>query len=309
MTESPSAPPGPQGARPIDSFLRRERERVDAALDEILPPEDRAPASLHRAMRYSVFAGGKRLRPILTISAGVACGSEADEVLPAACAIELIHTYSLIHDDLPSFDDEELRRGVPANHRVFGEAVAVLAGDALQALAFETMASAATRAGDSRRWSAALAEVARAAGSAGMCGGQCRDIEAVGHDLALDALETLHAEKTGAMLTASVMAGGYVAGASESQLAALRRYGACVGLAFQIVDDILDVEGSVEELGKRPGGDADRSQPTFPSLIGLGGSRRRAERLREEAVDALEPFGDDAETLRGLAGRIVDRRR
>lgn len=299
------APATTAGAGRLQAFLEQERARVDAALERVLPAADTEPAALHRAMRHSVFAGGKRLRPLLVIAAARACRSEPDAVLAAACAVELIHTYSLIHDDLPSFDDEQLRRGKPTCHVVFGEAIAVLAGDALQALAFEQLAAHATDRPE--RSLAALGTVARAAGSTGMCGGQTLDLQATGADLDLAGLRRLHAAKTGALLNASVLAGGLLAGADAEQLAALRAYGDAVGLAFQVVDDLLDVEGTVEQLGKRPGGDAERNQPTFPSILGVAAAHAEAERLREAAIRALAPFGAEADVLRELAHYTVDR--
>lgn len=295
--------------RRLRAFMELERTRVDEALDAVLPPADAPPAELHGAMRHSVFAGGKRVRPLLVVAAARACGGDPRSVMPAACAVELIHTYSLIHDDLPAFDDEELRRGQPTAHVLFGEAVAILAGDALQALAFEHLAAAAEGAADPGRWLETIRLVAAGAGSKGMCGGQTLDIQASGSGVDVHGLRQLHAAKTGALLTASVLAGAVIAGADPGQRAALRRYGDAVGLAFQVVDDLLDVEGAQEELGKRPGGDADRSQPTFPSLLGVEATRREAGALRVAASDALRDFGDEAAPLRDLAGFIVERTR
>ncbi len=301
----------------LQRYLQEGRERVDAALEAVLPGADQEPAELHRAMRHAVFAGGKRLRPLLLIASGRACGADEEALLPAACAVELIHTYSLIHDDLPAFDDEELRRGQPTCHVLFGDAVAILAGDALQALAFEVLAGGGGSAvepyqdtpvaGDAGRRLAASRVIARAAGSLGMCGGQTLDIRATGNRLSLEQLRALHAAKTGALLTASVLAGGLLAGAGSERLAALRAYGDAVGLAFQIVDDLLDVEGDVQQLGKRPGGDAARGQPTYPSLLGVRGARSEALRLRDCAIQALTVFGEEAWPLRDLAAYIVAR--
>ncbi len=291
----------------LREFVAQERVRVDDELEHLLPAANREPQSLHRAMRHSALGGGKRLRPLLTIAAGRACNVEPSEVLAAACAIELIHTYSLIHDDLPAFDNEELRRGQPTCHVVFGEAVAILAGDALQALAFETLLKAASDATNPHGWMAATRRVATAAGSIGMCGGQTLDIEATGEPIALPALRGLHAAKTGALLTAAVVCGGLVGAASDAECDALERYGDSIGLAFQVVDDLLDVEGDIDELGKRPGGDAARGQPTFPALIGVEAARAEATCLRETAIAALGRFGAEAAALRGLARLIVDR--
>ena len=288
-------------------FVAQERARVDAELSRLLPAADREPQSLHHAMRHSVLAGGKRLRPLLTIAAAGACQTTPSEVLAAACAIELVHTYSLIHDDLPAFDDEALRRGQPTCHVLFGEAVAILAGDALQALAFETLLLGASTASKPGGWMAATQRVAAAAGSIGMCGGQALDVEATCQPIELTALRRLHAAKTGALLTAAVVCGGLIAGASDAERDALERYGDSIGLAFQIVDDLLDVEGDIGELGKQPGGDAARGQPTFPALVGVEAARAEATQLRDAAIESTETFGDDAVALRGLARLIVDR--
>lgn len=297
----------PQPAPALRAFMERERSRVELALDDLIPAAEQQPPSLHRAMRHSVFAGGKRLRPLLVIAGGQACGARPEEVLPAACALELIHTYSLIHDDLPAFDDEELRRGKPTCHVLFGVTVAILAGDALQALAFEHMAQATVGTERPATWLRAIALLGAAAGSVGMCGGQTLDIEAPGQQLDIEQLRALHAAKTGALLTAAVLGGGIVAGADETALTALRIYGDAVGLAFQIVDDLLDVEGDVAQLGKQPGGDANRGQPTFPSLVGVEAARAEARQLREKADDAVAIFGEAGTTLRLLAAYIVDR--
>lgn len=292
----------------LKKWLAERRALVDAALEAALPPADELPADLHRAMRHSVFAGGKRMRPLLVIAGAEAVGAASEAVMPAACAVEMIHTYSLIHDDLPAFDDEELRRGQPTSHVLFGETVAILAGDALQALAFEHMAGSATRATHPAAWLRAIDVLAAAAGSRGMCGGQTLDIQAAGQGIDLDSLRTLHALKTGALLTASVVMGGILGGGDEGQVEALRRYGDAVGLAFQIVDDLLDIEGDAVALGKNPGGDAERDQPTFPVLIGLDAAHREAEALQAAAHAALAPLGSDAAPLAGLADYIVHRK-
>jgi len=301
---------GPASSRQevtAEDVLARDKELVDRALDDLLPAEDEPPATLHRAMRHSVFAGGKRLRPTLLLAAGRACGGVDAALLPAACAVELIHTSSLIHDDLPAFDDDDFRRGSPTSHVVFGEAVAILAGDALQAEAFGLLARTTEHAADSEPATRALAELSRAAGSKGMCGGQYLDVEAEGTELGIEALRELHGAKTGALLTASVRMGGLLAGADETLLAALSRFGDVIGLAFQIVDDILDVEGSLEDLGKRPGADAHRGKPTFPALVGVDGARREATELRDRALAALAPLGESAHELEMLACFVVDR--
>lgn len=292
----------------VRDYMDSARPRIEAALDTVLPLADTLPANLHGAMRHSVFAGGKRLRPMLVLAGCGACGVDPDLAMPAACAVELIHTYSLIHDDLPAFDDEELRRGKPTSHVVYGETVAILAGDALQALAFEGLARATASSDNPTAWAAATQETARAAGSLGMCGGQTLDIEAAGEPLDVTALRRLHAYKTGALLTASVVCGGLVGGGDTTATAALRAYGDAIGLAFQVVDDLLDVSGTAAELGKNPGGDAARGQPTFPTLIGIQASRAEAIRLRDKAIAALDAFAPDAVApLSGLAEYIVSR--
>jgi geranylgeranyl diphosphate synthase type II len=292
----------------LKAYLSGRRALVDAALDAALPSESDLPPALHRAMRHSVFAGGKRMRPLLVIAGAEAVGSDAGQVMPAACAVEMIHTYSLIHDDLPAFDDEELRRGQPTSHVLFGETVAILAGDALQALAFEHMARQASATADPAAWLRAIDVLANAAGSRGMCGGQTLDIQAVGRQIDIDSLRRLHALKTGALLTGSVVMGAILGGGGDEEIEALRSYGDAVGLAFQVVDDLLDIEGDAAALGKTPGGDAERDQPTFPVLIGVEAAHREADALRDRALAALEPFGESAAPLAGLADYIVRRK-
>ena len=304
------SPPPPEAASVSETARRLfgdYRLRIDTALDAILPPDSEPPAGLHASMRYSVLAGGKRLRPILVLAAGEACGGTADEMLTAGCAVELVHTYSLIHDDLPAFDDDDLRRGKPTNHKVFGEAQAILAGDALQTLAFGAMAEAARAADDPGRWAAAIAELGWAAGSSGMAGGQWLDVEAEGNHLDLPALETMHAAKTGALLTACVRIGGILAAAEPDDLERISAYGRAIGLAFQVVDDILDVEGSVESLGKTPGADAERGKPTYPALLGIDEARATADRLRRVAHESIAPLGEAAKPLATIADFIIDR--
>ena len=292
------------------------RALIDAALDRALPAADEPPAGLHEAMRYSVFAGGKRLRPILVLAAAEAAGDpaniaagDAESLLPAACAVELIHTYSLIHDDLPAFDDDCLRRGKPTSHKVFGEPQAILAGDALQSVAFSLLARAARDADAPGPWIDALVELGTAAGSAGMAAGQWLDIEAEGQAIDMVSLEALHSAKTGALLTACVRIGALLAGADDTTVERLGVYGRSVGLAFQIVDDILDVEGSAKNLGKMPGVDADRAKATYPGLLGLDGARAEARRLRDLALQQIEPLGAPARPLALIASFIVDRSR
>ncbi len=304
--ESPSEVPPTASAEVLFAGYRA---RIDDALESVLPPDSEPPAGLHASMRYSVFAGGKRLRPILVLAAGRACGGDFDALLPAACAVELLHTYSLIHDDLPAFDDDDLRRGVPTNHVVFGEAQAILAGDALQTLAFTVMAEAARASDAPSAWTAAISELGSAAGSFGMAGGQWLDVEAEGNQLDRAALETMHAAKTGALLAACVRIGGLLAAAGADELERLGAYGKAIGLAFQIVDDILDVEGSVESLGKTPGVDADRGKPTYPALLGMDEARATAEGLRRVAHESIAPLGEAAHPLRAIADFVIDRGR
>ncbi|MCC6730365.1 MAG: polyprenyl synthetase family protein [Chthonomonadales bacterium] len=290
----------------LESYLRSRREMVEAALDASLPHAPATPTRLQEAIRYSVLAPGKRLRPVLLLASAEAVGGDPRDVLPTACALECIHAFSLIHDDLPCMDDDDYRRGRPTSHRVFGEAVALLAGDALLALAFELVAAnAATSAPE--RVVPALALIARASGTRGMVGGQVLDMESEGRDVDGQTLEYIHAHKTGALLSASAVVGALLCGASEEQLQALRLYGRHIGLAFQIADDILDVVGDESKLGKRVGGDARQGKATYPRLHGLEESRRRACAESERAVEALAAFGPGADPLRAIARYIVER--
>ena len=279
---------------------------VDAELDRLVPPEMAAPETIHRAMRYSLFAGGKRIRPILCLEAAraVGCGSEC--VVAAACSLELIHTYSLIHDDLPSLDNDDYRRGKLTNHKVFGEAMAILAGDALLTLAFQVLAQLDTLP---ERKAGLVAELATAAGTAGgMIGGQVADLEGEGKPPEAALLETIHRAKTGALLRASLRMGAIFAGATETQYEALSCYGEHIGLAFQIVDDILDVEESSESLGKTAGKDAAQHKITFPAVYGLEESRCMAQEECTRAHEALELFGARAQRLHEIADLIVYRK-
>jgi geranylgeranyl diphosphate synthase type II len=307
MTEDATVQPGRAGDD-LKSYLREERDLVNDALDEILPSENASPALLHQAMRYSVFAGGKRLRPILVLAAGRATGASLDALMPAACAVELVHTYSLIHDDLPAFDDDDLRRGQPTSHVVFGDAIAVLAGDALQTQAFLTLSEAGRQAADPTPWLTCIHELAEAIGSGGMAGGQCLDLQAEGQRLDGDELRRLHASKTGALLTGCVRIGAILGGTDDLTLAELTRYGQRIGLAFQVVDDLLDVEGTVQDLGKRPGADQEHGKSTYPALLGLDGAHAEAERLLIEALVALDVLGDRGDTLAAIARYIVERK-
>jgi geranylgeranyl diphosphate synthase type II len=290
----------------LREYLARQQQLVDAELDRLVPPESAPPETIHRAMRYSLFAGGKRIRPILCIEAARAVSDSPDGVEACACALELIHTYSLIHDDLPALDNDDYRRGKLTNHKVFGDAMAILAGDALLTLAFQVLAQLPAT-GDRR--AALIAELSTASGTVGgMIGGQVADLEGEGKPPEAQLLETIHRAKTGALLRASLRLGAIYAGAPETQYAALSCYGEHVGLAFQIVDDILDVEESSESLGKTAGKDAQQQKITFPAVYGLETSHRMAAEECERAHQVLEPFGDRAVRLHELADLIVHRK-
>jgi geranylgeranyl diphosphate synthase type II len=259
-------------------------------------------------MRYSVLAGGKRLRPVLVIAGAEAVGGEAAAVLDTACALELIHTYSLIHDDLPAMDDDDYRRGRLTNHKVFGEALAILAGDALLTLAFKLVAQNAARVGDAALVGAVVADVADAAGTAGMVGGQVVDIESEGKKVSAEDLDYIHMHKTAALIRVSLRAGARLAGGTEAQVAAISDAGARLGLAFQIVDDILDVEGNLAELGKTAGSDERKKKVTYPAFHGVEASRRRARTLIDDAKCALAPLGAAADPIRALCDFVFERR-
>jgi len=292
----------------LDGYLKDRRALVDAALERLLPGEDAPPPTVHRAMRYSVLAGGKRLRPILVIAGAEAVGAPAATVMPTACALEVIHTYSLIHDDLPAMDDDDYRRGRLTNHKVFGDAVAILAGDALLTLAFKLVAENAALVTDARVVCDVVAAIAEASGTNGMVGGQVVDIESEGKAVTAETLEYIHRNKTAALLRASLWAGVRLGGGDAAALAAINEAGQSLGLAFQIVDDILDVEGSLEALGKTAGSDARKQKATYPALHGLEASRREARRLIDEAKSRLTVFGDRATPIRALADFIVERK-
>jgi len=290
----------------LREYLAQQQRQVDVELDRLVPPESTPPETIHRAMRYSLFAGGKRIRPILCMEAARAVSDSAGGVVSAACALELIHTYSLIHDDLPALDNDDYRRGKLTNHKVFGEAMAILAGDALLTLAFQALAVLPVAA---ERKARLIAELATASGTVGgMIGGQVADLEGEGKPPDARLLETIHRAKTGALLRASLRLGAIHAGASEEQYAALSRYGEHVGLAFQIVDDLLDVEETTEELGKTAGKDAAQHKITFPAVYGIQASHRMAAEECQKAHEALAPFGDRAARLGELADHIVHRK-
>jgi geranylgeranyl diphosphate synthase type II len=292
----------------LAAYLAERRAAVDRALDSFLPGEDIPPVTVHAAMRYSVFAGGKRLRPILVIAGAESVGGALDDVLPTACALECIHTYSLIHDDLPAMDDDDFRRGQPTSHKVFGEAMAILAGDGLLTLAFRLVADNGRSVRDAAVLTDVLADIADAAGTRGMVGGQVVDIESEGKQVSPETLEYIHLHKTAALIRASLWTGARLAGASTAALEAIRRAGTQLGHAFQIVDDILDVEGTLAELGKTAGSDQRKQKATYPEVHGLPASREMAKRLIEGAKAALAPLGTRAEPIRALADFVLERR-
>jgi geranylgeranyl diphosphate synthase type II len=300
----------------IKRYLQEKKEIVDSALEKYFQnrPDSAGegvfPTSLHKAIRYSLFAGGKRIRPILSMAAFEAVGGKGNGILPFACALEMIHTYSLIHDDLPALDNDDYRRGKPTCHKVFGEAIGILAGDGLLTEAFKLMTSQSVQ-GPSLRdggWVLdVIHEVAQAAGILGMVGGQVLDIESEGKEVDLPTLQYIHTHKTGALILVSVRVGARLGGAKEETLKAFTRYGERIGLAFQIADDILNVEGKAALLGKKTGSDLSRGKATYPSLLGVEESKRRARELLEFAVDAIRSFGPEAEPLRKIAGFILSR--
>lgn len=290
----------------LDEYIAHQQKRIDQALDRWVPPESQDPAIIHKAMRYSLYAGGKRVRPLLAIAAAEAISGDPAGVENAACGLELIHTYSLIHDDLPALDNDDLRRGRPTCHKVFGDAMAILAGDALLTLAFEVLSKLEDASAEQRV--RLVAELATASGTVdGMIGGQVNDLQGEGQPPTAGLLDSIHRAKTGALLRASVRIGAIYAGANEPQLAALTCFGEHIGLAFQIVDDILDVEQSSEALGKTAGKDAAQKKITFPAVYGLDRSRAMAEQERTAAHHALAPFGANADRLKQLADLIVRR--
>jgi geranylgeranyl diphosphate synthase type II len=301
-------PRGSRGRSPskaIDPWLQRTHALIEKSLRASIVAASTKPATIHRAMRYSLLAGGKRLRPLLSCAASEACGGTTRAALPAACAVEMVHTYSLIHDDLPCMDDDNLRRGKPTSHVVFGEGMAVLAGDALLTEAFALLATAQPRA----RYTTTdlVTELARAAGSRGLIAGQVADLEAEGRQPTEPALYFIHAAKTGMLLRASLKLGAMCAGATKAQVASLDRFGFALGLAFQIQDDILDATQSAKKLGKSAGKDAAAGKMTFPALYGLEKSRALAGQWTGEAIASLQSFGPRGETLRALALAMLRR--
>ena len=291
----------------ITHYLARRAAEVNEWLDRLVPSEETPPKVLHRAMRYSLLGGGKRLRPVLVLSAGEAFGADTDELMPAACAIEMIHTYSLIHDDLPAMDNDDLRRGRPTCHRAFGEAVAILAGDALLTQAFRVLSADAPMR-DTEAQLRVIREVATAAGTVdALIGGQVADIESEGEMVDASTLEYIHRSKTGAVISASVVVGGTIAGASAEQIEKLRGYGQRIGLAFQIADDILDVTSTSEQLGKTPGKDQAASKATYPAIHGIAASQTRALGLVDEAVEIASSLDLRTQVLEDIARFIIAR--
>ncbi len=289
----------------LTDYLRERSDAVDQALDQFLPKETAKPATIHKAMRYSLFAGGKRLRPVLCLAAAEACRGELTAAMPLACAVECIHTYSLIHDDLPAMDNDDLRRGRPTNHKVFGDGVAILAGDALLTIAIELIASAE---GWPRYPMAALVkELAGASGSLWLIGGQVADLEGEGKIATVDDLKFIHEAKTAALLSSSIRLGAMSANASPEKLEALTDFGRNLGLAFQVIDDILDCTQTSEKLGKSAGKDVAAQKATYPSVLGLDASREVAHRLTKASLNALEIFGEDGATLRAIADYLLQR--
>jgi len=292
----------------LQSYLKERIRLVDTALDRYLPGVEIFPTRLHDAMRYSVFAGGKRIRPVLMLAACETVGGEIANVLPAACAIEMIHSYSLIHDDLPAMDDDDFRRGNPTNHKIYGEATAILAGDALLTEAFILLSNNNSWGDlpcDSYR--EVINILAKSAGSHGMVGGQIVDMEAEKNPVDLPTLEYIHTHKTGALILAAIEIGALLGGASDEQHRALCRYGEAIGLAFQVADDILDIVADQSQLGKDVGSDIQRGKATYPALLGLSGARKRADELSELALSALNLFAESAHPLREIANYIVHR--
>lgn len=291
----------------LDQFLARRTAVINKALDGFLPSQSTRPATIHKAMRYSLFAGGKRMRPALCLAAAAACGGDEAQAVPLACAVECIHTYSLIHDDLPAMDDDDFRRGKPTNHKVFGEGIAVLAGDALLTQAFEIAAK-------SKGWpryphQRLILELAEAAGSLQLIAGQVADLEAEGKPISAPHLQYIHERKTSALLCCSVRLGGMSANCTPADLAALTDFGYHVGLAFQVIDDILDVTQTSEKLGKTAGKDTKAQKATYPSIVGLEKSRRIAEKLTGRAFAALRRFRGKAVALEALAEYLLKRDR
>jgi geranylgeranyl diphosphate synthase, type II len=290
----------------LSDFFEQDRGEIEAGLERLLPPENTEPRSIHRAMRYSVFAGGKRIRPVLCLETARLFLGAPDRAIPVACALEFIHTYSLIHDDLPALDNDDLRRGKPTSHKKFGEAIAILAGDGLLTLAFEALANSPLT--PDRRVQV-ISEISMAAGTVrGMVGGQVADLEAGGKELDERTLEYIHRSKTAALIRASIVSGAVAGGAAESDVARLRNFGENIGWAFQVVDDILDVEESSAALGKTAGKDQAQKKLTYPAVHGLEKSKGMAATLTRQALAELQAYGPKAERLELVARYLVERR-
>jgi geranylgeranyl diphosphate synthase type II len=289
----------------LKAYIADRRNLVDCALNKAMPKTSAKPTTIHEAMRHSIFAGGKRLRPILTIAAAEACGGQIDAAMSAACAVECLHTYTLIHDDLPCMDDDDFRRGHPTCHKVYGDGIAVLAGDALQSIAFEIITDTPL----TKRYKTAdyVRELAQTGGSQKLIGGQVADIEAEGADLTRAQLKYIHLNKTSALLTSAIRFGGMSANATDKKLQALTIFGESLGLAFQVIDDILDVTQTTEKLGKSAGKDVAVGKATYPAIIGLEASRKEATRLTKKAIAALKIFGKKGTVLESIARHMLDR--
>ena len=292
----------------LQRYLEERSQLVDRALTQVLPKRTSLPRTLDKAMRYSLFSGGKRIRPILALASGEAVGAPVARIMPFACALEMIHSYSLVHDDLPAMDDDDLRRGKPTNHVVFGEAMAILAGDGLLTEAFRVMAEGALLRGQNPAAALrAVQEIAAGAGAMGMVGGQVADLEAEHKKPTRTLVDYIHTRKTAALLRAAVRAGALVGGASPRQFARLDQYGAAIGLAFQVADDILDVEGGTAKTGKREGRDAELQKVTYPVAVGMAKAKAHARELLDDALAALKSFSVTAEPLRQIAKFVVER--
>ena len=294
----------------LKAYLKSQQSLIDDSLNAFLPRTTERPRTIHQAMRYSVFAGGKRLRPILTLAAAEACGGEAENALRPACAVEIMHTYSLVHDDLPSMDDDDLRRGSPTNHVVFGDDVAILAGDALLSTSFEHCADGSTKAGvDPKTIVECIRRLGEAVGAVGLAGGQVMDLECEAKQgVTLDELTWIHTHKTAKLLEVSVATGALLGGANPRDVKQCETFANDIGIAFQVADDILDVTATSEALGKTAGKDLDADKTTYPKLMGLDGARAEAERLYQEAIDSVVPYGEAAIPLIAIAKYIVERK-
>jgi len=292
---------------PVNDLMRRYQERVDAALASFLPSTEQTPTQLHDAMHYAVLGGGKRIRPILAYTTAECLGADLIDVDAAACALELIHCYSLVHDDLPAMDNDDLRRGRPTCHKVYGDAMALLAGDALQCFAIEILSHGDFSPKQALSRLRMIATISSASGSTGMAGGQAIDLAAVGRHLTIEQLEQMHRLKTGALIEASVVVGALASNCDTTTLKQLQSYAQCIGLAFQIRDDLLDIESDTETLGKPQGSDQEQDKPTYPSLLGVEGARAMAQQMHDHALMSLEPLGDQVNPLRWLSSYIVER--